>query len=189
MGDRCHPGVGRRRCLLVGRHPHALEGCAGGGGRCPSWFQHDGLSMVVGVRVGGGSSLAMGACRSWVHGWGIVVVGRESLSMGGLLSVCTCGRCWWSPLSSGGGGCHSWWWSSSTSRGCRGLVVIERWWPLSLSEAVGLAAERDMVVVFGWLGCTLVVIGGMVEVVVAVGWVVRGWWHRFHGSCLFGSGR
>ena len=57
-----------------------------------------------------------------------------------------------------------------------------------MSEAVGLAAEREVVVVFGWLGCALVVVGGMVEVVVAVGWVVRGRWLCFHGSCPFGSG-
>ena len=60
---------------------------------------------------------------------------------------------------------------------------------MSLSEAVGLAAEQEVVVVFGWLGCVLVVVGGMVEVVVAVGWVVRGRWLRFHGSCPFGSRR
>ena len=48
------------------------------------------------------------------------------------------------------------------------MVVVERWWPLSLSEAVGLAAEQEVVVVFGWLRCVLVVVGGMVEVVVAV---------------------
>ena len=55
-----------------------------------------------------------------------------------------------------------------------GLVVVERWWPLSLSEVMGFAAERVVVVVFGWFGCALVVVGGMLEVVVAVGWAVRG---------------
>ena len=80
-----------------------------------------------------------------------------------------------------------WWWLSSTGHGCRGLVVIEQWWPLSLSKAVGLAAEQEVVVVFGWLGCALVVVGGMVEVVVAMGWV-RGRWLHFHGSCPFVSG-
>ena len=50
---------------------------------------------------------------------------------------------------------------------------------MSLSEALGLAAERDVVVVFGWLGCALVVVGGMVEVVVAVRVVVVvGRWQR-----------
>ena len=72
-----------------------------------------------------------------------------------------------------------WWW----------LVVVERWWPLSLIDVVGLAAKREEVVVFGWFVCALVIVGGMVEVVVAVGWVVRGRWLRFHGSCPFGSGR
>ena len=70
----CHPGVGRR--------PRALEGCAGGGARRPSWFHCDGLGVVVGVRVGGGSSLPVGACRSWVRCWGILVVDRVSLSVG-----------------------------------------------------------------------------------------------------------
>ena len=105
VGDRCHPEVGHRPCLLVGRRPRALEGCAGGGARRPSWFQRVGLSVVVGVRMGGGSSLPVGHCRSWVCGWGIIVVGRGSLS------VCACGRCWW--------------WRSSP-------VVVERrvavWW-------------------------------------------------------------
>ena len=54
--------------------------------------------------------------------------------------------------------------------------------PLSLSEVVGFAAERVVVVVFSWFGCALVVVGGMLEVVMAVGWVVRGRWLRFHGS-------
>ena len=63
-----------------------------------------------------------------------------------------------------------------------GLVVVERWWPLLLSEVVGFAAERVVVVVFGWFRCTLVVVGGMLEVVVAMGWVVRGHWLHFHGS-------
>ena len=61
----------------------------------------------------------------------------------------------------------------------RWLVVIERWWPLSLSEVVGLAAKREVVVVFGWFGCALVVIGGMLEVVVVVrAVVVVGRWQR-----------
>ena len=58
-----------------------------------------------------------------------------------------------------------------------------------MSEAVGLAAEQEVVVVFSWLRCELVVVGRMVEVVMAVGWVVRGWWLHFHSSCPFGSGR
>ena len=50
---------------------------------------------------------------------------------------------------------------------------------MSLSEAVGLAAEREVVVVFGWLGCALVVVGGMLEVVVAMrAVVVVGHWQR-----------
>ena len=64
-----------------------------------------------------------------------------------------------------------------------GLVVVERWWLLLLSEVMGFAAERVVVVVvFGWFRCALVVVGGMLEVVVAMGWVVRGRWLRFHGS-------
>ena len=55
-----------------------------------------------------------------------------------------------------------WWW----------LVVVERWWPLSLSNVVGLVAKREEVVVLGWFGCGLVVVGGMLEVVVAVRAVV-----------------
>ena len=39
---------------------------------------------------------------------------------------------------------------------------------------VDLAAEQEVVVVFGWFRCVLVVVDGMLEVVVAVGWVVRG---------------
>ena len=77
-----------------------------------------------------------------------------------------------------------WWWSLSGG----GLVVIEWWWPLSLSEVVGFAAEWVVVVVFGWFGCMLVVVGEMLEVVMAVGWVVRGHWLHFHSSCLFGGG-
>ena len=62
-----------------------------------------------------------------------------------------------------------WWW----------LVVVERWWPLSLIDVVGLAAKREEVVVFGWFGCALVVVGGMLEVVVAVrAVVVVGPWQR-----------
>ena len=97
-------------------------------------------------------------------------------------------------VSSGGGGCCQpvmvvvKRWPSSSSSGGGGLVVVERWWPLSLSEVVGFAAERVVVVVFGWFRCTLVVVGGILEMVVAVGWVVRGCWLRFHGCCLFGSG-
>ena len=45
------------------------------------------------------------------------------------------------------------------------VVVIEWWWPLSLSNVVGLAAKGEEVVVFGWFGCALVVVGGMLEVV------------------------
>ena len=58
-----------------------------------------------------------------------------------------------------------WWW----------LVVVERLWLLSLSDVVGLAAKQEEVVVFGWLGCGLVVVGGMLEVVVAVRAVVVVW--------------
>ena len=42
---------------------------------------------------------------------------------------------------------------------------------MSLSDVVGLAAKRE-VVVFGWFGCALLVIGGMLEVVVAMRAVV-----------------
>ena len=52
------------------------------------------------------------------------------------------------------------------------VVVVEWWWPLSLSNVVGLAAKGEEVVVFGWLGCVLVVVGGMLEVVVAMRVVV-----------------
>ena len=45
-----------------------------------------------------------------------------------------------------------------------------------LSDVVGLAAKGEEVVVFGWFRCTLVVIGGMLEVVVAVRAVVVGCW-------------
>ena len=55
-GDHCHLGVEHSPCLSVGCCPHVL-GCAGGGARCLLWFQCDGLSVVVGIRVGGGSSL------------------------------------------------------------------------------------------------------------------------------------
>ena len=59
------------------------------------------------------------------------------------------------------------------------MVVVERWWPLSLIDVVGLAAKWEEVVVFGWFGCTLVVIGGMLEVVVAMrAVVVVGCWQR-----------
>ena len=62
-----------------------------------------------------------------------------------------------------------WWW----------LVVVELWWPLSLSNVVGLAAKQEVVVVFGWFGCALVVVGGMLEVVMAVRVVVIvGRWQR-----------
>ena len=62
-----------------------------------------------------------------------------------------------------------WWW----------LVVIEQWWPLSLSNVVGLAAKREVVVVFGWFGCALVVVGGMLEVVMAMrAVVVVGRWQQ-----------
>ena len=61
-----------------------------------------------------------------------------------------------------------WWW----------LVVVEWWWPLSLSDVVGLAAKRE-VVVFSWFGCALLVVGGMLEVVVAVrAVVIVGHWQR-----------
>ena len=57
-------------------------------------------------------------------------------------------------------------------------VVVERWWPLSLSDVVGLAAKRE-VVVFSWFGCVLLVVGGMLEVVVAMrAVVVVGRWQR-----------
>ena len=107
VGDHCHPVVGRRCCLLVGHRLCVLEGCAGGGARRPSWFQRDGLSVVVGIGMGGGSSLPVGTCRSWVRGWGIVVVGRESLSVGGVivhvhlwevLVVATEQWWWWLPF-------------------------------------------------------------------------------------------
>ena len=62
-----------------------------------------------------------------------------------------------------------WWW----------LVVIEWWWLLSLSDVVGLAAKQEVVVVFDWFGCALVVVGGMLEVVMAVrAVVVVGRWQR-----------
>ena len=53
-----------------------------------------------------------------------------------------------------------WWW-----------LVVEGWWLLLLSDVVGLAAKRE-VVVFGWFRCALVVIGGMLEVIMAVRAVV-----------------
>ena len=92
----CHLGVGHR--------PHALDGCAGGGARRLSWFQCDGLGMVVGVCVGGELSLPVGACRSWVRGWGILVVGRVSLSVGG---HCPCAL-----VGGVGGGARRLWWLS-----------------------------------------------------------------------------
>ena len=98
----CHLGVGR--C------PRALEGCAGGGARCPSWFHCDGLGMVVGVHMGGGSLLPVGACCSWVCGWGILVVGRVSLSVGGRCPCALVGGV-------GGGVCHLWWLSVGFQRG------------------------------------------------------------------------
>ena len=50
---------------------------------------------------------------------------------------------------------------------------------MSLSDMVGLAAKGEEVVVFGWFGCRLVVIGGMLEVVVAVrAVVIVGRWQR-----------
>ena len=64
VGDRCHPGVGRR--------PRALEGCAGGGARRPLWFHCDGLGVVVGIRVGGGVVAARGRLSfmgPWVNRW------------------------------------------------------------------------------------------------------------------------
>ena len=57
------------------------------------------------------------------------------------------------------------------------MVVIERWWPLSLSDVVDLAAKRE-VVVFGWFGCALVVVGGMLEVVAVRAVVIVGCWQR-----------
>ena len=48
------------------------------------------------------------------------------------------------------------------------MVVVEQWWPLSLSDVVGL-----------WFGCTLVVVSGMLEVVMAVrAVVVVGHWQQ-----------
>ena len=48
-----------------------------------------------------------------------------------------------------------------------------------VKRGVGFAAERVVVVVFGWFGCALVVVGGMLEVVVAVrAVVVVGRWQR-----------
>ena len=117
-GARCSWGIivmgGHHHCLLVGHHPRGLEGCARGGACCLSWFQRNGLRVVVSICMGGGLLLPMGACRSWDRGWGIVVVGRVSPSMGGslsvglLLSMCACGRCWW--------------WRSSP------VVAVEQWW-------------------------------------------------------------
>ena len=86
-----------------------------------------GLSVVVGVRVGGGSSLPVGACCSWVRGWGIVVVGRVSPSVGGSLSVCACGRCWWWCSSPVVAVEQQWWWLLFVV-----VVVVKRLW-LSLS--------------------------------------------------------
>ena len=138
MGGHCH-------CLLVGRHPCVLEGCARGGARRPSWFQCDGLRVVVGVRVGGGLSLPVGACRSWVRLWlghrcggQGVSVGGGSLSMGETLFVCACGRCWWwrsSPMVA-----VEQWWVVAAVHGGGGhqpvMVVIE-WWPSSLGDGGG----------------------------------------------------
>ena len=59
------------------------------------------------------------------------------------------------------------------------MVVVERWWLLSLSDVVSLAAIGEEAVVFSWFGCVLGVIGGMVEVVVAVrAVVIVGRWQR-----------
>ena len=50
---------------------------------------------------------------------------------------------------------------------------------MSLSDVVGLAAKREEVVVFSWFRCTLVVVGGMLEVVVALrAVVVVGRWQQ-----------
>ena len=142
VGDRCH---GWASSLSVGGASSAcVEGCARGGARRPSWFARDRLSAVVGVRVGGGSSLPEGACRSWVRGWGIIVVGRVSPSIGGSLSVveslsvCACGRCWWwrsSPVVA----VEQWWVVAAVRGGGRRqpvMVVVERW-PSSLGDGGG----------------------------------------------------
>ena len=69
-----------------------------------------------------------------------------------------------------------WWW----------LVVVEGWWPLPLSNVVGLAAKQE-VVVFGWFGCVLVVVGGMLEVIMAVrAVVVVGRWQRVADVAVVG---
>ena len=48
-----------------------------------------------------------------------------------------------------------------------------------LIDVVGRAAKREEVVVFSWFGCTLVVVGGMLEVAVAVrAVVIVGRWQR-----------
>ena len=71
-----------------------LEGCAGGGTCRLLSFQCDGLSMVVGVRMGEGLLLPVVLV---VHGF---MVGASlwwagcCCPWGGLLSVCACGRCW-----------------------------------------------------------------------------------------------
>ena len=50
---------------------------------------------------------------------------------------------------------------------------------MSLNNMVGIAAKQEEVVVFSWFGCALVVVGGMLEVVVAVRVVVVvGHWQR-----------
>ena len=43
---------------------------------------------------------------------------------------------------------------------------------------MGLAAKREEVVVFGWFGCALVVVGGMLEVVAVRAVVVVECWQR-----------
>ena len=100
-----------------GDRPRALEGCAGSGARRPSWFHRDGLSVVVGVRVGGGRRSP----------WALVVHG----SVGQQVVVVVKQWWWWSRLSGGGGGCRRavvvvvvtvkqwWWWFSSSGGGGR----------------------------------------------------------------------
>ena len=82
---------GHRRCLLVGRHPRALEGCARGGAHRPSWFERGGgrsrgwgvvaargrLSFMgpwLGHRCGGQGVAVRGGVVVHVRLWEVLVV-------------------------------------------------------------------------------------------------------------------
>ena len=122
---------GHRRCLLVGHHPRALEGCARGGACRPSWFER-----------GGGRSRGWGvvAARGRLSFMGPSVAGPSLWWAGCVrgLSVCACRRCWWwrsSPVVA-----VEQWWVVAAVRGGGGrqpvMVVVERW-PSSLGDGGG----------------------------------------------------